>query len=158
MTNTNMRLKSTLKVNPSDGSGNSNAECLYAQIEKCFPSKDDKHNVDSRSGKISELFVEHVQDKLRGQELESMESLISKKQRKHLTKKIFRNDTEEFNLAIQLINRIEIWENAYRFIEELLAEKNVDPYSKEALEFSTLVYLRYHSKDNGFHNGKALKY
>ncbi len=88
-----------------------------------------------------------VAEKIKGEKLEDLHSLITKKQRKKFIKKVFRKDEERYMTFVDLLNRTPDWKQASALIDDYFFETGINPYSKEALEFSDLVYSRYFPKD-----------
>ncbi len=88
-----------------------------------------------------------VAEKIKGEKLEDLHSLITKKQRKKFIKKVFRKDEDRYNAFVDLLNRTPDWKTASALIDDYFFEAGINPYSKEALEFSDLVYSRYFPKD-----------
>ncbi len=88
-----------------------------------------------------------VAEKIKGEKLEDLHALISKKQRKKFIKKVFRKDEQRYLDFVDLLNRTPDWKQASALIDDYFYEAGVNPYSKEALEFSDIVYSRYFPKD-----------
>ncbi|NOX37868.1 MAG: hypothetical protein GXO78_10065 [Calditrichaeota bacterium] len=98
-------------------------------------------------GKAAEQLADVVAEKIKGDHLEDLHKLIKPKQRKKFIKKIFRKNESQYLEFIDLLNRIPDWKKASRTIDEYFMTASINPYSKEALEFSDLVYNRYFPKD-----------
>jgi len=101
------------------------------------------------SPKAAEALAEVVAEKMKGEKLEDLHALITPKQRKKFIKKIFRKNEKQYEQVIGLLNQTPSWKKASIVIDEYFLQANINPYSKEALEFSDLVYNRYFPKDIG---------
>ena len=56
-----------------------------------------------------------------------------------------------------MINGIRTWKSAHSVIDILFDTKGINPYSKEAIEFSNCIYLRYFPRENkGFEDNEKL--
>jgi len=95
----------------------------------------------------AEQLAQVVAEKIKGEKLEDLNAMISKKQRKKFIKKVFRKDEGRYVEFIELLNRTPDWKQASSLIDDYFFEAGINPYSKEALEFSDLVYSRYFPKD-----------
>ncbi len=67
-------------------------------------------------------------------------ALIDERKRKKFLKKIFKKDEAHYNTAIDSINSMKSWKEASVFIDEIFIMNDVDPYSKEAVRFTDLIY------------------
>ena len=95
----------------------------------------------------AEQLAHVVGDKMKGERLEDLNTLITPKQRKKFIKKIFHKQEQQYQEFITLLNGTPSWKNASTLIDSFFYQQGVNPYSKEALEFSDLVYNRYFPKD-----------
>ena len=91
------------------------------------------------SMELSELFRE----KLRGRKVRDLDELISFNEEKIFITNIFNDENDAYLKFVKLINKIPSWELASPLIEKRYMKIGIDPYSKEALRFSNLVYFRY---------------
>jgi len=95
----------------------------------------------------AEQLAELVAEKIKGDTLADLYSLISKKQSKKFIKKIFNKNEKRYYKFIDFLNSIPTWKQASAAIDEMFYQSSVNPYSKEALEFSDIIYNRYFPKD-----------
>ncbi len=95
----------------------------------------------------AEQLAQVVAEKIKGEKLEDLNTMITKKQRKKFIKKVFRKDEARYVEFIELLNQTPDWKQASSLIDDYFFEAGINPYSKEALEFSDLVYSRYFPKD-----------
>lgn len=87
--------------------------------------------------------------------LRSLDELISPQLHKKFLA-IFFNDEEPYYFKlINLINILPTWQRAISLLHLFYSKKGIDPLSKEAMEFSNLVYLRYFP-DSKFNSKKRL--
>lgn len=82
-----------------------------------------------------------------GQPLADLNPLIQGRARKKIIKKLFKKKEDEFNSFINLINQHSTWKDASVIIDEEFYERGINPYSKEAIIFSDLIYIRFFPKD-----------
>ncbi|MCB0832052.1 MAG: hypothetical protein KDC45_01175 [Bacteroidetes bacterium] len=73
-----------------------------------------------------------------------LQMLITPKDEKIIISTIFKTDGEAYNDFISLINRTKTWKEAIAILDDTLASLEFDPYSKEAIRLSDIVYARYY--------------
>ncbi len=95
----------------------------------------------------ADQLAEVVAEKIKGDKLEDLHRLITRKQRKKFIKKIFHKDETRYTQFVDYLNGLPTWKEASSTIDEMFLQTGINPYSKEALEFSDLVYNRYFPKD-----------
>ena len=81
------------------------------------------------------------------QPLADLNPLIQGRTRKKIVKKLFKKKEDEFNSFINLVNQHSTWKDASVIIDEEFYERGINPYSKEAIIFSDLIYIRFFPKD-----------
>ncbi len=81
-------------------------------------------------------------------EFPSVRSLISSKNRKKFIKKLCKKDSKQYERFIDLLEESDSWKEASLVMDQKFYEFGVNPYSKEAIEFSDLMYKRYFNKEN----------
>jgi hypothetical protein len=81
------------------------------------------------------------------QPLGDLHSVIQGRPRKKIIKKLFRKKENEYNSFIDLVNQHSTWKDASVIIDDEFYERGINPYSKEAIMFSDLIYLRFFPKD-----------
>lgn len=109
-------------------------------------------------GSAAEQLADLVGQKMRGDHLEDITRLISPKQRKKFIKKIFKKKEKHFLEFLSLMNNTPNWKHASNLIDSYFYQQGINPYSKEALEFSDLVYNRYFPKDIAINKGQEFKF
>jgi hypothetical protein len=62
---------------------------------------------------------------------------------KRFVRSIFHKDDTAFRAALDDLNRFAAWDDASHFLDDMFVLQNVDPFSKEAVEFTDRVYTRY---------------
>lgn len=100
-----------------------------------------------RSGSAAEQLAEFVAEKIKGERLEDLHQLINRRQQKKFVKKIFKKDQTRYQEFLDYLNTIPTWKQASVVIDDLFYQTGINPYMKEALEFSDLIYNRYFPKD-----------
>ena len=81
------------------------------------------------------------------QPLADLDSLIQGRTKKKILKKLFKKKADEYNSFIDIINQHTTWKDASVMIDEEFYERRINPYSKEAIIFSDLIYIRFFPKD-----------
>lgn len=101
-----------------------------------------------RTSKVAEDLAEHLAKQIAGEgPLEDLNNMIKGRTRKKIIKKLFRKDEAAFNEFINKLNAMSSWKEASHFIDDTFYEMNINPYSKEAITFSDIVYMRFFPKD-----------
>ncbi len=73
-----------------------------------------------------------------------LEQLITQSQAKVFVRYLFRKDERRFITVISDLNEISTWEEAKNYIGLVFKEYRVDLYSTEAIQFTDVIYGRYH--------------
>lgn len=79
--------------------------------------------------------------------LEDLNSLIVGRTRKKIIKKLFKKNETEFTSFVNLVNEQSTWKDGSVIIDNEFYERGINPYSKEAIIFSDLIYIRFFPKD-----------
>jgi len=76
----------------------------------------------------------------------SMLSLFGDGDRKRIIKKVFLHDEHAFFNTLQIIDGMSSWKDASAYVDEILIQNDVDPYSNEAKRFMEILYQRFFPK------------
>jgi len=76
----------------------------------------------------------------------SMSRLIDEKSRSAFLKKIFRKDLDAYWDFVEHLETLQTWKEAKTFMDREFQARKVNPYSKEAVHLSDLVFSRYFTK------------
>jgi hypothetical protein len=76
----------------------------------------------------------------------AMTRLIDEKSRSAFIKKIFRKDIEAYLAFIDELEMTQTWKEAKKFLDREFQARKINPYSKEAVHLSDLVFSRYFTK------------
>jgi hypothetical protein len=79
--------------------------------------------------------------------MEDLNSMVVGRTRKKVIKKLFNKKENEFLSFVNMINEQSAWKDASVIIDNEFYERGINPYSKEAIMFSDLIYIRYFPKD-----------
>lgn len=79
--------------------------------------------------------------------LADINSLIVGRQRRKIIKKLFKKKEDQFNSFINSLNAESSWKIASKIIDDAFYEREINPYSKEAIMLSDLIYNRFFPKD-----------
>jgi hypothetical protein len=76
----------------------------------------------------------------------SFTRLVDEKSRRDFIKKIFHKDLEAYLAFIEQIEEMQTWKEAKAFLDREFQQRKVNPYSKEAVRLSDMVFSRYFTK------------
>jgi len=79
--------------------------------------------------------------------LEDLHEMIKGRVRKKFIKKLFKKKEVEFDDFISRLNVLSTWKDASRIIDDEFYNRGVNPYSKEAITLSDIIYMRFFPKD-----------
>lgn len=79
--------------------------------------------------------------------LEDLNELITGRVRRKTIKKLFKKKEDEFLDFVGRLNALSTWKDASRVIDDEFYERGINPYSKEAIAFSDIIYIRFFPKD-----------
>jgi len=81
------------------------------------------------------------------QPLQDINTMFTGRTRKKIIKRLFKRKENDFNNFLTQLNTISAWKDASVLIDEEFYERGINPYSKEAIIFSDIVYVRFFPKD-----------
>ncbi len=122
-------------------------------VEETVPSpmetsETEATDTEQKASKVADDLAEHLAKQIASEgPLEDLNNMIKGRTRKKIIKKLFKKDEQAFNEFIAKLNAISTWKEASHFIDDTFYERNINPYSKEAIMFSDIVYMRYFPKD-----------
>ena len=116
-----------------------------------------KPSTDSTTPSAVDQLADLVSQKMKGDHLEDLNNLIDPKQRKKFIKRIFKKRESLYQEFIGLVNNTPTWKHASNLIDTFFYQQGLNPYSREALEFSDLVYNRYFPKDISINKGEEFR-
>ena len=79
--------------------------------------------------------------------LEDLNTMVVGRTRKKIIKKLFNKKEDEFLNFVNMVNEQTAWKDASVIIDNEFYERGINPYSKEAIMFSDLIYVRFFPKD-----------
>ncbi len=126
--------------------------------EEAIEEEEEDTLATDRVSSAAEQLANLVGDKLKGDHLEDLAKIITARQRKRFVKKIFKKQENQYEEFIRLLNSTPTWKHASHLIDSFFYQQGLNPYSKEALEFSDLVYNRYFPKDAAVTRGDEFRY
>ncbi len=101
-----------------------------------------------KKSRVADDLAEHLARQIASEgPLEDLHNMIKGRTRKKIIKKLFKKNEQVFNEFLDKLNKIQTWKEASHFIDDTFYEMNINPYSKEAILFSDIVYMRYFPKD-----------
>jgi len=107
-----------------------------AMEEKAAPSR------------VADDLADHVARQISSEEpLEDLNSMVTGRTRRKIIKKLFKKNENEFLSFIERLNNLTTWKEASRSIDDEFYNRGINPYSKEAISFSDIIYVRFFPKD-----------
>ncbi len=79
--------------------------------------------------------------------LEDLNNMIPKKVRKKAIKKLFKKSEQDYSGFIESLNSLTLWTDASALIDEEFYNREINPYSKEAIALTDIIYTRFFPKD-----------
>ncbi|MGH7495443.1 MAG: hypothetical protein ACREOO_24050 [bacterium] len=76
----------------------------------------------------------------------ALTQLIDEKNRKLFVRKIFERDPDAYAEFIQRLEVVQTWKEAKQLLDQELNRRRINPYSKEVIRLSDLIFGRYFSK------------
>jgi len=114
------------------------------EVERAKPEAD----VKASGAKVADELADFVAGKIKSDEpLENIDELIAGRVRKKIIKKLFKKNESDLQKFIGVLNDQNSWKSASILIDEEFYQRGINPYSKEALQFSDIVYTRFFPKD-----------
>jgi len=102
----------------------------------------------AQEGQVANDLADFVANQIKSdQPLDDINKIIVGRNRKKIIKKLFKKKENEFSSFIESLNSQANWKDASVVIDEEFYERGINPYSKEAIMFSDLVYTRFFPKD-----------
>ncbi|RMH78306.1 MAG: hypothetical protein D6681_20170 [Calditrichaeota bacterium] len=89
--------------------------------------------------------------------LPDVRDLLSPRQGELFIRKLFRNDATMFQNFMNMLAHVATWPDASRLIDEFFYRHGIDPYSREALELTNVVYTRYFPKERSLYPDAKFK-
>ncbi len=118
------------------------------EMEEQVEVEEEEEEEEEVETSAADQLADVVAAKIKGDVLVDLNHMITKKQRKKFVKKIFHKSEQHFEKFLRYINQTDSWKTASSIIDESLAKLGINPYSREALELSDLIYNRYFPKDS----------
>jgi len=118
------------------------------EIEEEYEEEIEEESDKEKEVKVADDLANYVAEKIKSdQPLEDIQNMIVGRNRKKVIKKLFKKSEDDFNSLIDTLNAQPSWKEASVIIDEEFYQRSVNPYSKEALLFSDIVYNRFFPKD-----------
>lgn len=119
--------------------------------EKTSESVDEEETTTKQpvqEGKVASDLADFVAKQITSdQPMEDINKIIVGRNRKRIIKKLFKKKENEFNSFVNILNSQNSWKEASLIIDEEFYQRGINPYSKEAIMFSDMVYTRFFPKD-----------
>ena len=109
---------------------------------------EDEEEEEPVKANVASDLADHVASQISSDSpLEDLNNMIVGRGRRKIVKKLFGKKEDEFNAFIDSLNKESSWKIASKIIDDEFYEREVNPYSKEAISLSDLIYLRFFPKD-----------
>jgi len=100
------------------------------------------------SGRVADDLADHVARQISSDSpLQDLHEMVKGRVRRKAIKKLFKKNESDFKAFIDELNTLGTWKEASRVIDEVFYERGINPYSKEAIALSDIIYLRFFPKD-----------
>ncbi|HED09253.1 MAG TPA: hypothetical protein ENJ10_01060 [Caldithrix abyssi] len=120
-------------------------EAFTPSVEKTSPPVEEKPAVKSN---VASDLADHVARQIQSDSpLEDLNTMVVGRIRRKIIKKLFRKNEQSFLDFLNMLNKEETWKSASRIIDDVFYENEINPYSKEAIALSDIIYLRFFPKD-----------
>lgn len=97
---------------------------------------------------IGDAMADHIQKSIAAEgPLQDLHTMIEPKQRKVFIKKLFKKDQEKYDAFLNALNEMSGWKDASTFVDDGYYEHDINPYAKEAITLSDIIYNRFCPKD-----------
>ena len=119
------------------------------EVEEGYEEEEEEEEIEEAkvSSSAVDALASAMGDKLKATNLADLNTYISPKQRKKFVKKVFNKKDKQYEEIITVLNKTPNWKQASNIIDDFFMKMNINPYSRDALEFSDLMYNRYFPKD-----------
>lgn len=99
-------------------------------------------------GNVASDLADHVARQIQSDSpLEDLNTMVVGRQRRKIIKKLFKKNEQAFMDFLNILNKESTWKSASRIIDDVFYENEINPYSKEAIALSDIIYLRFFPKD-----------
>lgn len=99
-------------------------------------------------GRVADDLADHVARQISSDmPLEDINNMIKGRMRRRIVKKLFKKKENEFGNFLNSLNQHSNWKEASRIIDDEFYTRGINPYSKEAISLSDIIYLRFFPKD-----------
>jgi len=97
---------------------------------------------------VADDLADHVAKQIQSDRpLSDLNSMIGWRSKRRFIKKLFKKKESEYNGFMSTINSISNWKYASKAIDDEFYNREINPYSKEAIALSDVIYLRFFPKD-----------
>ncbi len=119
------------------------AEAEPEPVEPSFEAESEEHK-----SSVADDLADHVARQIASDNpLQDLNPMISGRIRKKIIKKLFKKKEQDFLNFIATLNALSSWKEASRIIDDEFYTRGINPYSKEAISLSDIIYLRFFPKD-----------
>lgn len=100
------------------------------------------------SGNVASDLADFVAENMKSDApLEPLDPMITGRLRRRIIRKLFKRNEQEYLSFIGKLDRESSWKVASRIIDDEFYTREINPYSKEAISLSDVIYLRFFPKD-----------
>jgi len=97
---------------------------------------------------VANDLADHVAKQISSEEpLEDLNGMVKGRLRRKTIKRLFKKSEDDFMQFIEQLNALRNWKEASRIIDDEFYERGINPYSKEAISLSGIIYVRFFPKD-----------
>lgn len=102
----------------------------------------------THAGNVADDLADHVAKQIQSDHpLNDLNNMIGWRSKRRFVKRLFRKKEDEYSAFLERINQIQSWKQASKVIDDEFYNREINPYSKEAIALSDIIYLRFFPKD-----------
>jgi len=103
---------------------------------------------ETQAGSVANDLADHVARQMQSDSpLEDINEMVQGRMRRKIIKKLFKKKEDAFLGFLHKLNTESSWKAASRIIDDVFYSNEINPYSKEAINLSDIIYLRFFPKD-----------
>ncbi len=120
-------------------------ETVFTQAEE---PREEETTTPAKTISVAEDLADHVARQIQSDSpLEDINEMIQGRIRRKIIKKLFKKKENVYLEFLAKLNKESSWKAASRIIDDVFYENEINPYSKEAISLSDIIYLRFFPKD-----------
>jgi len=116
--------------------------------EEEYDEEEEEKEEEAANANVASDLADHVASQISSDTpLEDLNNMIVGRGRRKIVKRLFKKKEDEFNSFVEALNNETSWKIASKIIDDEFYDREINPYSKEAISLSDIIYLRFFPKD-----------